>query len=380
MARRAVSIKDVADRAGVSTATVSNVLSGTKPVSVDLARRVRQAAEELGYEINRAASQLRTGKTRVVTVLVPDLSDPFFTSIITEIESLARLSGYEIIVGNSADDTDIERSRLNALMAWQPAGMIVIPCTDAVPDNLIAKTGEVPFVLVDRVADTSLADSVVIDNKDGGSIAGKYLAEIGHRDVLMVASDMGLVAIRQRNDGAREEIERHGGVARVVEVGPVPDEAATTLERWLERNRLPTAILALTNMTTLATLTCLAKRRTRIPEDVSLIGFDDYPWMSARHTALTAVRQPTLEIARAAWNRLAHRMAGNIDEPKSAVLLCSLAIRDSTLPIQADKPPADKVPARRDSRKQVRLVAGQDHEHRDERGRKSHERNGARKT
>ena len=109
-----VSIKDVAKSAGVSTATVSNVFSGKKPVNAELASKVRSVANDLGYTVNKAASLLRSGRNSVVCMLVPDLSDPFFTSIITEVEHLARSDGYEIIVGNSDDDVDVESGRLNA--------------------------------------------------------------------------------------------------------------------------------------------------------------------------------------------------------------------------------------------------------------------------
>ncbi|MCP4384182.1 MAG: LacI family transcriptional regulator [Hyphomicrobiales bacterium] len=385
MVRRVVSIKDVAKQAGVSTATVSNVFNGTKPVSADLAKRVREAAEELRYEVNRAASHLRSGRTRVVTILVPDLSDPFFISIITEVESLARLSGYEIIVGNSADDADIEESRLNALMAWQPAGMIVVPCTDTIPARLVANKNEIPFVLVDRVGDATIADSIVIDNEDGGAIAAKHLSEIGHRDVLMVASDMGLLPIRQRISGAQKEIKQFGGVARLVEVGPEPTQASKTLECWMARNRLPTAIFALTTMTTLATLTCLAKRRMQIPENVSLVGFDDYPWMRARRTALTAVGQPSVEISRAAWDRLTVRMDGEQGEPRATVLTCTLEIRDSTLPIEVpdslenatDGGGRGKVRRRRNG---IQPAVGKDGTGVEKRGRKRPGQGGSRKT
>jgi len=133
MAKRGPSIKEVAQRAGVSTATVSNVFSGAKPVKADLSKKVRKAAEDLGYRVNRAASVLRTGRNRIIPVLVPDLADPFFTSLITEIEVRAEKDGYEVIVGNARDNIENERNRLDALLSWQPAGLIIVPCTDAPP-------------------------------------------------------------------------------------------------------------------------------------------------------------------------------------------------------------------------------------------------------
>lgn len=330
MGRTKVSIRDVAVRAGVSTATVSNVLRGTKPVSEDLAKRVRDVAEELGYEVNRAASHLRSGQTRVIGVQVPDLSDPYFTSIVTGLEALAQSEGYEIIIANSNDSAETEARRLDALLAWRPAGMVVIPCTDRLPERLVAEKDHVAFVVADRVAQTSVVDTVMIDNADAGFIAAKYLGEIGHRDVLLVASDMGLEVVKQRCDGAAAALEALGGTTRVVEVSPNPDRGTASLSRWFERNSLPTAIIAMTSMTTLATLTCLARRRMIIPDHISLVGFDDYPWMSARRTALTAVRQPIEQMTDAIWRKLMARIDGDTPEPDTEVYRCTLEIRDST--------------------------------------------------
>jgi len=342
MSRREASIKDVAARAGVSTATVSNVLNGTKPVSTAVARKVRKAADELGYRINRAASQLRSGKNRVVAVIVPDLSDPFFTSIITELEGLTRPGSYEIIVANSNDDTQIEQGRLDALMAWRPAAMVIIPCTDTLPPHVREERAEVPIVLADRVAETGVVDTVLIDNEDAGKIAARYLTDIGHRDVLLAPSDLNLVAIRQRCKGAESAIRRVGGRVRCVELGSEPHKGAKTLTHWLERNDPPTAIIAMTDITTLGVLKSMAQRKIDIPNQISIVGFDDYPWMSARRTAITAVRQPIVEIAHAIWERLEARMNGDDQPPQTIVLECSLKVRDSAQPIPGGKPSEDR--------------------------------------
>ncbi len=342
MSRREASIKDVAARAGVSTATVSNVLNGTKPVSEAVVRKVRKAADELGYRINRAASQLRSGKNRVVAVIVPDLSDPFFTSIITELEGLARPGGYEIIVANSNNDVQIEHGRLDALLAWRPAAMVIIPCTDTLPPHIRKERAEVPIVLADRVADTGVVDTVLIDNKDAGKIAARYLTDIGHRDVVLAPSDLNLAAIRQRCEGAESAIRRVGGRVRHVELGSEPNQGAKTLTHWLERNDWPTAIIAMTDITTLGVLKSMAQRKIDIPNQLSIVGFDDYPWMSARRTAISAVRQPIVEIARAIWERLEARMNGDDQPPQKIVLECSLEVRDSAKPIFGEKPSEDR--------------------------------------
>lgn len=330
MTKRPVSIKQVADAAGVSTATVSNVFSGKKPVKPELAQHVRDVAAKLGYRINRSASNLRSGESRVVAVLVPDLSDPFFTSMVTELEARAQTEEYDLIIANAQDDVEIQQRRINALLSWQPAGMVIVPCSDEIPRQLDLARDELPIVVADRGAEANGFDTVRIDSVDAGHIAGRHLVELGHRDVLIVASDLGLQAIRDRCNGAREPLEAAGAHVNVLEVGPVPKHATEKLVRWLERNPVPTAIFAVTDMTTLSSLSALADRKLDVGDDVSVLGFDDYPWMTARRTPITAVHQPIDDIADSIWSTLSKRLNGGSGAPSHIELQCTLSVRAST--------------------------------------------------
>ncbi|OMH38844.1 LacI family DNA-binding transcriptional regulator [Motiliproteus sp. MSK22-1] len=340
--KKSISIIDVAKSAGVSSATVSNVFSGKKPVSDELAKHVRSVADQLGYSVNRTASVLRSGRSKIVGILVPDLSDHFFTSIITEIERIAGASGYEIIVGNSNNDVNAEERRLNALLSWRPAGMAVFPCSNEVPGRVLEERKNLPFVIADRFSGEPEVDTVAIDNLHAGSIVANCLAEFGHQRVLLLGSDLELEPIRLRCEGARREIEQSGGVAEIAEVGANPHIGAERLGRWLDSHDRPTAICAMTDMVTLAILSCFAQRGIKVGEDISLIGFDDYLWMSARMTPLTAVCQPVEAIAQSVWDCLNARMNGDDSDTKHIVHRCSLSVRESTRPagnlnIQLDK-------------------------------------------
>ena len=326
-------LEDVAREANVSTATVSNVFSGKKPVKDELAAKVRKAANDLGYHVNRVASMLRSGQNKIVAVVVPDLADPFFTSVIREIERLAKQDGFEVIVANSDNNIENESSRLDALLSWQPAGLIMIPCSDELPAQLHTQVDGISVVLADRVANKLLADSITIDNADAGRIAAKYLCELGHRSILLVASDCGIEPIRERIRGAKETVEAFLGEAHMIEAGSDPEDGAARLGRWMDRNAHPTAMIALNDMTTLAALTCLAERKIEVGTEISFVGFDDYPWMIARRTPITAVRQPVPELALAIWQRLQLRMEGDQSPTEAIELECSLKIRDSAKPI-----------------------------------------------
>ena len=340
MGERRVSIKDVSALAGVSTATVSNVFSGRKPVNEELRERVRQAAQSLGYEADRAASQLRSGRTRVIAVLVPDLTDTFFATIVSQIEIMAHAKGYDVIVASSRDDPAVEASRLSALLAWKPAGIIAVPCTDRVPDAIAASVGSLPVVLVDRVVTAgAVADTVTIDNRDAGAVAARHLVERGHRDVVLAASSMSIAPIRERVDAAAELVARETGYTpTILELGSSPERGAATFGHWLERHAVPDAIIAVTNVTTLSVLTALARFRLTIPDQTSVLAFDDYAWMSARNTGLTAIRQPVEDIAGAAWDRLVFRLEGNADAPLlSTVLSARLVVRASVKQLEPAK-------------------------------------------
>ncbi|MDN3721475.1 LacI family DNA-binding transcriptional regulator [Roseibium salinum] len=178
MSKRKPSIRDVAALAGVSTATVSNVFSGRKPVNDELKESVHKAARRLGYQVDRAASQLRSGRTRIIAVLVPDLTDTFFATIVSRLETAAIAEGYDVVVASSHNDRSVESSRLKALLSWRPEGLIAVPCSSVIPRELREAKGTVPMVLVDRVAtQDAIADTVTIDNREAGEIAALHLLE-----------------------------------------------------------------------------------------------------------------------------------------------------------------------------------------------------------
>jgi len=331
MSDKPISIRDVAERAGVSPGTVSNVMNGSKPVNPALAERVRQAARELGYQADRAAALLRTGKARIIAVLVPDLDNPFFTSVVSAVETSLRDQGYELIVASSNGDEATEHSRLAAMLAWRPAGLVVIPCSDVFSARVRIEQAGVPYVIADRITREPTADTVSVDNEDAGTIGARHLLDLGHRNILVAGSVLTLGNIRERCAGISATLARAGLPPPVVlEAGGHFELAATRLSQWLDTNRWPTAILALTNFTTLGALAALAERQIGIPRPISLIGFDDYAWMRARATPLTAIRQPVTEIGEAIWARLKARIDGDVSPPAHIQLKCSLEIRAST--------------------------------------------------
>jgi LacI family transcriptional regulator len=331
MVEKSTSISDVAKLAGVSPATVSNVLTGRKPVSPKLARKVAAAVKSLDYRADPFASIMRSGDAKIVAVLVPDLDNPFFTSIVSAVEQCLGKESFEVIVASSHGDETVERSKLKAILAWRPAGLIVVPCSDEFPSRDLIEASRTPFVIADRVTEGLNADTVSLDNELAGRLAARHLIDLGHEKILIAASSLSLANIRQRCGGASEALQSQGlPIPAIVELGFDIEAGSRRLSEWLDRFSSPTAILALTNFTTLTVLATFAERGLRMPKDISLIGFDDYTWMRARATPLTAIAQPVREMGRTLWERLSARIKGDSSPAKHVLLACELKLREST--------------------------------------------------
>jgi LacI family transcriptional regulator len=331
MTRKPPTMRDVALKAGVSPATVSNVLGGRKPVDAALAERVRAAARDLDYRIDRAASLLRSGKTQVIGVLVPSLENPFFTSLIAALERVVRAEGYDILIASGNDDETSERARMGALLAWRPSGLIVVPNTDRFAARSLLEDARVPFVVVDRVTGATGGDTVTIDNAAAARLAAEHMLGLGHRRVLVVASTLDLANIRARCVGIAAA---HAAVGlpepEVLEVGLSFEEIGDRIEARLSAGERPTGVIALTNFATMGVIAAFKRLGVAVPDDVSLIGFDDYAWMRVSTPSITAVAQPIEGLAQAAWERLGARIAGAESPPAPVELACRLEVRQST--------------------------------------------------
>jgi DNA-binding LacI/PurR family transcriptional regulator len=337
---RRPNIHDVAARARVSAGTVSNVLTGRRAVVPEVAERVRAAVAKLGYVTDIAASHLRSSQSTVVGVLVPDLTNRFFATFVGTVEGLVRADGYRVLVASSGLDGAMEAAELRALTAWKPVGLIVIPCEDRFESRAVLAGTRIPVVVADRFGEHPDCDAVGVDNADAVSRAASHLLELGHRRVMILASTLDLNNVRQRVAGARAILAAapRSPAPEVLEVGSGLEQASEALFARLGRANAPTAIIALTNTTTLAALKALSRRKLRVPRDISLVGFDDDDWMEVVRPGITAVRQPLADMARAAWSRLRERLAGDTSGSVQVQLPCTLVLRDSTAACARGRP------------------------------------------
>ena len=348
---RRATIKDVAARAGVSAATVSNVMLGRRGATAGVADRVREATAALGYVADRSASQLRSGRAKVVTVLVPNLTDPFFAGLIAALERITRSEGFDIIVGSSNADDEVERQRLAALLSWRPSGVVVVPHRDDFPNRAAIDALRLPYVVLDRAAPDLAVDAVVADNREATAEAAAHLLDHGHRDILVVSSTSRLFNIRERIAGVAAAFTARGlPPPPSLEVGLTFETVAERMAVWLAANPRPTAFLAVTNFVTMGVLAHLGQIGLSVPRDASLIGFDDYPWMRAVTPAITAIRQDTAALAEQTWALLRRRLEAANSAPERHTVPCRFVVRDSVRRIGPPVVPLSVVPPRRSRR------------------------------
>lgn len=336
MSRKAPTIRDVALRAGVSVATASNVVNGNRPVGAESRRSVLNAVAELGYHLNRAASSLRGNASRLVGMVVPDITNVFFAGLVRGVEEQAEKGGYDLLLVSSNEDVAIERRRIEALISRRIDGLLVVPASDN-SLTLLRQGAHAAFmpptVLIDRGDAMPGLDTVAADCFAGAYSATRHLVELGHRDIAALAHSTGLNNIGARVGGYRRALADSGlgARARVCVGGHGLDALRGAIEQELHRADPPTAIFALTNISALAAIKAARGLDLEIPGDVSIVGFDDFEWMFALRPYLTTVAQPIEEFAACSWRLLMNRIAGEAPQAGARVELpCTLKVREST--------------------------------------------------
>jgi LacI family transcriptional regulator len=334
--RRTVpTIRDVATRAGVATATVSNVLTGRRPVAEMLRRVVLDAVAELGYERNHLAASLRLQRSRSVGIVVPDLTNPFFAELVRRIEELAARSELQILLVDSNEEPAQEKARIRALLARRIEGLILVPTEDDV-SALLSDRRHPPTVLVDRGLELDGFDSVGADNEAAGYDGCRHLLDLGHRDIALLATADALGNVRDRIAGYRRALAEAGLAdrARVVIGGPSIEGSRAAIEAVLRRRDRPSAIFATAYVGTLGAIQAIRAVELAFPEDVSLLGFDDFDWMTVLKPYVSTIRQPVADMAVHAWRCLSARTEGREARGSTRIRLpCTLAVRESTRPV-----------------------------------------------
>jgi LacI family transcriptional regulator len=330
--RRPVTLADIAREAGTSPSTASRALSGRGYVSAGARDRLLAAAERLGYVPNASARTLKQQTSRVVGVVVSDLGNQFYARLAAGIEETLRASHYQMLLLSDNSESDEEMAGARAFIAMRAAGVIMTPVGEEAT-SLLARHG-VDVVEVDRQLADVDCDAVVIDNERGAREATMHLLGLGHRRVaLLVAktdwtSDVGrlrgfMLAHHERGVPVDEKL--------IVQIEFHAPDAEHRIAALLA-NEAPTAIFAANNLLAEQAWHVIRRRRLKLPRDISLVGFDDVPWMEMVDPGITVVAQPTVEMGRCAARLLLRRAEEPGLPPAVECLEPTLVVRGSTAP------------------------------------------------
>ncbi|MEV7981057.1 LacI family DNA-binding transcriptional regulator [Streptomyces sp. NPDC086519] len=327
---------DVARSAGVSVATVSHVLNGTRPVLPHTRQAVLDAVEELGYTPNTLARSLVTSRTRSIGLAVSAISNPYFTEILQGVEAAVLEHGYSLLIADPHDDPEHERKVVQLLHERRVDGLIVAPSAD--PRALLAYLGRhaVPTVLLDRViggADTAPPfDQVCAENTAPMARLVTHLAGLGHRRIGLVAGLPGLSTTGERITGYRQGLSTAGLALDDDLIAPGNSEstgAEQATAALLSLAAPPTALVTANNAMTIGALRTLRARGLSVPDDIALCCFDDFAWADLFSPRLTAIAQPSRELGAEAVRVLLERLAAP-DRPAGTLRLpCAFVHRTS---------------------------------------------------
>jgi len=351
-----ITITQVAAEAGVSTATAGRVLGNYGYTSDDVAAKVRTAARKLGYKPNSLARSLATGKSHTIGVVAADIDNAFYARVLRGIGDVARSRGFGVILTNSDEDLEREKEAVQLLLEKRVDGLIVAPCDVEGSEhlrNLIADG--CPAVQIDRAAYDLAADSVTVDNRGSAREAVNHLLKAGYRRIGIIAE------LEQRHNGSLQEFIRQAshysaigetlypswqrlqgyldahqdfGVSvdpdLIRRAGSYSSDAARHETTFLlESPNPPTALFPADGTMSVGTMQAIAHHGIQVPDELSIVCFDDLDWMTFTRPAITTIHQPVHRIGSMAAELLLARIAGDTSVPKHNVLEARLQVRDS---------------------------------------------------
>jgi LacI family transcriptional regulator len=343
----APTVRDIAAAAGLSTATAARALGGYGAVSEQTRVRVEAAAERLGYRANGLARSMITGTTNTLALVIADIENPFFARACRGFTDTARAEGYEVIVANTDENVDAERTAVKVLLEKRIDGLAVAAASRVSFDHLEgARMSGVQVVLLDRHIPGLAVDSVLVDSRAAAATAVGHLIEQGHRRIGLVTGASPEEVARgggrygkhlmstgkDRINGYRNAL-RHAGIEAnpdYLKLGDFHREAAGLMARELRAAPVPpTAIFTTDAVITLGVLEALQTDGVALPDQVSLVGFDDPDWAVVVRPSLTVVAQPAYQLGALAARRVIARIRGDQSRPRRHLLPTSLVVRES---------------------------------------------------
>jgi len=314
-----VSIRDVASRAGVSIATVSRAVNRIPTVDPELARRVWKAIDEVGYLPNTQARALVSGRSRMLGLIVSEITNPFFPELVQEFENLAVAQGYEVMIGSTNYDPTRTESLIRRMLQRNVDGVAVM--TFGIEEDLVQKLVEREFPLVFVDAGPALPNIRLVKVNYGEGIrqAVQHLAALGHRSIAFISGPLRLRSATARRDAYLKSMTELGLIVppeHLVEGDHTMEGGIGAMERLIQLAELPTAVLCSNDMTAIGVLHALFRTTHNVPRDISVVGFDDIHLSQFMLPPLTTVQMSCKDLATAAVEAL--RAGVERDHPKAA--------------------------------------------------------------
>ncbi len=333
MSIQKVNINDIAEMTGLSTTTVSRVLSGKAKqyrIGKQSQEKVREAAKKLHYVPNHFAANLRTGRSSTLALIIPSLNNPFFAGIASEINTELRKFNYITIISDSDENVEIEKMELLQLTARNIEGLIIVPCGDQWEHIKEIQDQGIPVVCIDRYFEDMDIPYISTDNYEGASKATQYLIGNGHSRITCIQGVQTSTPNRLRVKGFTDAMKEVGHE----NINIVGDDF-TFQNGYLETKLLlqqkirPTAILTLSNTIAMGCMKALKEEQINVPNDISLITFDDHPYLDYLSTPLSSIAQPVSDISKIAVKFLLSKIQNKNISTSQVLLKPTMKLRDS---------------------------------------------------
>ncbi|TVX92723.1 LacI family DNA-binding transcriptional regulator [Paenibacillus agilis] len=334
-------IYDIAKQANVSAMTVSRVINNTGRVSEKTRTKVKQVMEEMHYIPNSVARCLVTQESKVLSLLITDISNPFFTMMARGAEDMAHKYGYRLMFGNSDENLDKERQYVEMILSMRVDGVLFAPSNDMSIEHLRwLERQNVPFVLLDREVPGITCDTVLGDSRIGAKQLVRELIKRGHRRIALVNGLENVSTARERRLGYEDALVEAGLPIEenfMMSSSYVHDKQQFTLSHWLhaEPDKRPTAIFAANNMLAMSVLNKLEEEGVKVPEQISVASYDDLGMLEQVNPFLSVVSQPAYEFGQQGIQMLLERIRNRNQGPQSVKLPCEIHINRSVQDLAA---------------------------------------------
>ncbi len=323
-------MNDVAKEANVALGTVSKVLNGDATVKPALRERVMLACQTLNYQRNSIAASLRSKQTHTIGIIIPDIINTFYATLVERLEQLASAVGYTVVIVTTGEDALRADARIETLRQRQVDGMIVIPSLNGSAHLVTAIGKEMPCVIVDRIGENDSYPNVATDNVDAAYQGTRYLLSLGHRHIVLAVNSPNLWNTQERITGFEQAIREGNARGEVRNVGMTVEAARISLGELFQSEGRPTALFAANNLVTLGAIHAKQDTGLSVPNDMSLLAFDDFEWLRLVQPAVSAIQQPIDQIAVDTWRLMFQQVSRRPIATRNVRAGAQLIIRQST--------------------------------------------------